>query len=292
MNRSLARGLLLACVVVLLLCVSTPSYACKCLDCLCPWNWFGGAGSATTYAPPYSPVTTVAPAYTPASACSPCAATCSPCASACGPSVACYEPCATRTCCYVPQTCYRTVYRMVPVTTCQALRSCDFCSGCPVTSYRPVTTYQRCAQLIPYTTYRAVWSNPCVTSYAPCATSCPIGGTTSVVSPAASLQPLPSNGLGTKTFAAPPSPSSTPGAATTPGIRSQEKPILDPGMKPIPEPDIQPNSLRRSAPVGPSDQTASRRARRVVYLGAAPTAKRVTQQTGPIDFGGWKSARN
>lgn len=75
------------------------------------------------------------------------------------------DPCAppqiTQTVNYVPQTCYRTQYINVPVTTYQPVVSRDPCTGCPVTCCRPSTSYVRQAQLVPYTTYRRVLTNAC-----------------------------------------------------------------------------------------------------------------------------------
>ena len=82
------------------------------------------------------------------SACSPCATTC-------------YKP---QQCCrYVPQTCYRTEYSNVPVTTYRPVTTCDPCTGCTTTCMKPCTTYQRQARQVPYTTYRMV----CETRYTP-----------------------------------------------------------------------------------------------------------------------------
>ncbi len=64
---------------------------------------------------------------------------------------------------YVPQTAYRTVYSPVPVTTLSPVTSCDPCSGCPTTSMVPTTTYVQRPVVVPYTTYRPVYS----TYYAP-----------------------------------------------------------------------------------------------------------------------------
>jgi hypothetical protein len=71
---------------------------------------------------------------------------------------------------YVPQTYYRTYYRGVAVTAYQPVTSYDSCSGCAMTSYYPTTawTYQPC--LVPYTTYRVVYSP--VVSCGPCASGC------------------------------------------------------------------------------------------------------------------------
>ena len=97
------------------------------------------------------------------------------------PALACNacNPCGVQqTVSYVPQTCYRTQYVTVPVTTCRPVLSCNPCGGCPVTTMRPVVTNVQKAVLVPYTTYRLVYSNavqtcaPAVaaTSYVPSTT--------------------------------------------------------------------------------------------------------------------------
>lgn len=73
----------------------------------------------------------------------------------------CAPPQVTQTVNYVPQTCYRTQYVNVPVTTYRPVAGRDPCTGCPVTTLRPSTTVVRQAQLVPYTTYRRVLTNTC-----------------------------------------------------------------------------------------------------------------------------------
>ncbi|MEC8338211.1 MAG: hypothetical protein VXZ84_08730, partial [Planctomycetota bacterium] len=85
--------------------------------------------------------------------------TCSPCATSC--ATTCYKP--QQSCRYVPQTCYRTEYCNVPVTTYRPVTTCDPCTGCTTTCMKPCTTYQRQARQVPYTAYRMV----CETRYAP-----------------------------------------------------------------------------------------------------------------------------
>lgn len=70
---------------------------------------------------------------------------------------------------YLPQTCYRTQYVTVPVTTYRPYITRDVCTGCPVTAMRPTVAYVQQARMVPYTTYRAVvTSGPVMgTSYAP-----------------------------------------------------------------------------------------------------------------------------
>ena len=109
-------------------------------DWLCPSNWHSNGTAVTTYAPPFAgrPVV-VAPALT----------------------VVPVHPLQPTVCAYVPQTSYRTAYRPMPVTTCQAVRASDPCTGCPVTVFRPITTYAYRPVLVPYTSYRIVAMNPC-----------------------------------------------------------------------------------------------------------------------------------
>jgi hypothetical protein len=96
--------------------------------------------------------TPVVAAYTPQPACG----SCNTCASPCAP--ACPAPCTVtqQVCNYVPQTCYRTVYRQVPVTVYRPVSTCDPCTGCPRTTMHPCTTMQQVAQRVPVTTYRQV----------------------------------------------------------------------------------------------------------------------------------------
>lgn len=123
------------------------------------FHWFGcgSCGSGTTA---YRPVT---PTYAPLAVAPPMATGCSSCA---------------QTCNYMPQTCYRTVYQQVPVTSFQPVAACGPC-GTPVTAMRPVVTYQMQARLVPYTTFHPVYSPM---SCAPAAVACPTGGCASTVS--------------------------------------------------------------------------------------------------------------
>ena len=95
---------------------------------------------------------------------------CGGCATTCN---ACPAPCTTtqRVCNYVPQTCYRTVYRQVPVTVYRPVSTCDPCTGCRRTVMHPCTTVQHVAQRVPVTTYRQVCrvvQRPVVPACNPC----------------------------------------------------------------------------------------------------------------------------
>lgn len=59
---------------------------------------------------------------------------------------------------YVPQTYYRQQCSYVPVTTYRPVTTYDPCTGCPVTAYRPLVVYRPQVTLVPYTSYRIVYS--------------------------------------------------------------------------------------------------------------------------------------
>lgn len=92
------------------------------------------------------------------------------------PAVNC-NPCASQVAQYVPTTCYRQECVSVPVTVMQPVTSCSMaqcnpcnpCSWCPTqtTTLRPVTVMQQQVRMVPYTTYRIVYTQP-----SPCATGC------------------------------------------------------------------------------------------------------------------------
>jgi hypothetical protein len=86
-----------------------------------------------------------APACAPAPTCATCTTTCQ-------------QTCSRVVVNYVPQTCYRTEWERIPVTTYQQTTSSDPCTGCTVTCNRPCTTYNWQMKQIPYTTYRPVYT--------------------------------------------------------------------------------------------------------------------------------------
>ncbi|MBX3411821.1 MAG: hypothetical protein KF708_03820 [Pirellulales bacterium] len=104
------------------------------------------------------------------------------------PAVNC-NPCGAQTAQYVPTTCYRQETVAVPVTTFQPVTSCSMsacnpcnpCTWCPTTTttMRPVTVMQQQVRMVPYTTYRIVYTTP-----SPCATGC--GAPLATAMPAAS----------------------------------------------------------------------------------------------------------
>jgi len=294
-NQTVRIVVTVAVVAALWLAMPVESQACEFLERLFGCN----CGSAkSTYVPAYVAPSAYAPAYAPS--CAPCAA---PCAS-----------CAPQTCQYVPQTCYRTVYQPVPVTTCQATPCCDPCTGCPMTAYYPTTTWTYQARLIPYTTYRIVYSNPCSPcagySYSPCASCGPtgyfssgapcsscVGGTT-----AAGTVPYTSAGTPLEVT---PSPSLPPGSGGTsaPGnggtrrtYESERKPAND--VQPVPDPATENQNHLNSTPAGPKlidshDRTAFRTTRSgAEFRPSSSAAPLVPVEQPALNDGGWRAARD
>jgi hypothetical protein len=132
-----------------------------------------------------------------------------------------------QTCSYVPQTCYRAAYCQVPVTTyrptcclsnlfakCGCQSACNPCNPAPTTTMRPVTTYVTQKVMVPYTTYRMVYSNSTATCAPPV-----IGATT--YAPVANYA-VPAAGYAAPSYAAPatyaaPMPSAPTGGCSTCG---------------------------------------------------------------------------
>jgi hypothetical protein len=200
--RQVRGAVILFGAVLAQLGIPTQSYAL--FDWLCPTSGYYRGTAVTSYEPPFTgrPMAWAPrygePPWRPAV----------PLVAA-APAVA---PTAT-TCCYVPTTFYRTEYRMVPTTTCQAVSYYEPCSGCPMVTYRPVTSWAYRPQLVPYNTYRIVYSAPATTcvgapsaSYGvatPLATSGPGCASCGRAAPApAVISPMPSS---TSTVLPPPS---------------------------------------------------------------------------------------
>jgi len=142
-RRGAIRTGLVAAVATAFLALPSESHAI--------FNWFSNCCGGNT-----TPTYGAAPLYGTAAPAEPC----------------CAPPQVSQTVNYVPQTCYRTQYVTVPVTTYRPVVGRDPCTGCPVTCMRPTTTCVQQARLVPYTTYRMVLSNPCcgataTASYAP-----------------------------------------------------------------------------------------------------------------------------
>ncbi len=248
-NRKV-RGLVVCGVVAMLLATPAKSEACGFLDGL-----FGWCGTArTTYMAPYA-----APVAAPA-VCNPCAA---------------------QTCCYMPQTCYRTVYQRVPVTTCQAATYCNFWTGCPVTTYRPVTTWTYRARLVPYTTYRLVYSNPCVpcVSYGacdPCAGIC----TPATTIPSA-CGPAGCGAVSTPVvpYSGPSGSTTAPSGSTVPKTyQENSQPAEGGGLKPIPSTNL--NSTPVPKLIDPDNRTASRQLLQATHYRLISSPAKVVSSSG------------
>lgn len=213
-----------------------PAKSWALFDWLCPWHHRPAGAAVTTYTPPAplmaQPVV-FAPRYNPVQVAMPVAT--------------------QQSCCYIPQTAYRTVMRPVLTTVMSPIQGCDPCTGCPVTTYRPVTTYAYRALSVPYTTYRMVCSNPCATQCAaPCATGCASGcGTTF-----GGMSPITS-GAGCSSCVAPPavsspimSPSSSGSSiAPIPSSPADVRPSLQLGTVPAPSGTYAPPAGASSDPI-------------------------------------------
>ena len=251
-----------------LLAVPAESRACRCLDSL-----FGCGAARTTYRAPF-----FAPAYAPVAA---------PACTSCAP----------RSCSYVPQTCYRTVYRRVPVTTCRATTCCDPCTGCPVTTYRPVTTWASRPQLVPYTTYRVVYSraySPCV-GYGLCGTrggpcvggACGVGAMSPGTSGCSSCAPAP------VTIPSSPAPAtSQQGSAIAPQpqtFRENSQPQPQGTLKPIPQPETKLNSTPTPNLIDPNNRTTLQPFQATARYRVVATPRRMPATTTNT---GWRASRN
>ncbi len=261
-------------VVTAMLAMPASSRAGRILDCL-----FGTAPpSQTTYAPPFAPAD-VAPAYAPVAA--PACGSCAPCIS--------YVP---QTCQYMPTVVYRALYQPASYA---------------VTTYRPfLGTYQ--TRLVPYTTYRPVYT-PVVSygyvGYSPYAGCSPYVGCSS----GGGCSSCGSGGSGAVMYGAPasgcascgvpaasppvsssPAPEATPPTTPKTFQNEAEKPPAGPELKPVPQGDVQPNSLPAPALPDPNN-------RRVASAAPVRPAARVQPAAwnGPAgsadDDDGWRPAR-
>ncbi|HVX09643.1 MAG TPA: hypothetical protein VHC22_00440 [Pirellulales bacterium] len=140
--KTIRSGLFAATVATAFLAVPAESHAI--------FHWFSGCCGGNS-APAYAPAPQYGVAAAPADAC-------------------CAPPQVSQTVNYVPQTCYRTQYVSVPVTTYRPVTGRDPCTGCPVTCMQPTTSVVQQARMVPYTTYRMVLSNPCTGGITPVTT--------------------------------------------------------------------------------------------------------------------------
>ncbi len=220
----------------------------------CLFGTCGGCGSCgprAAYSAPVAPMS-YAPAFNPGCA-----------------------PCATQTCRYVPQTSYRTVYRRVPVTTCRTITGCDPCTGCPTTTYRPVTSWAFRRQLVPYTTYRLVYSNPCGTTgsafgrvFGVSSSGC---SSCQVTPPSSSI---PYSGTVQPRLDATPAPSTFKVDPTTPTETE--------ALKPTPQEETQLNPA--PSLIGPANRTTSRPVRQATHF------RLISSPVNPVDDGGWRAS--
>lgn len=260
-------------------------------DWLCPSSWGPPAPSATTYAPPYgvqrvSLMPMVGPAST-VSVCRPVSPACS----------------------YVPQTSYRWSYSRMPITSHRPVTALDPCTGCATTAYRPVTRLTLLPWLHrqPVTSYRLDCSGICAPScttscYPSCTPSCYSGGVVGTVQTVtgsscgpgcAPITTIPGSaitsggtdpGYGQPTFREP---------AGSTGTSSQGTPQPDLRLKPSPDLDGNPASMRRPELINPENKTASLPIQYTAYhpliKGTPPTN---TPSSPPLDVSGWRASRD
>jgi hypothetical protein len=195
---------------------------------------------------------------------------------------------------YMPSVVYRAVYRPAVVSAyAPVAANASYAVGySSVTTYRPfLGTYQ--TRLVPYTTYRPVYTAMPVVAYSGCS---------SCVSYDAAPSCAPCGSCGVATYA--PSGCSSCSAATTtsmPGAQQpqaappktfdaekpavDQKPAADPNIQPKPDPQMNPTSLPSLS--DPRDRTASR---------VTETASRTRLVASPAasvkEYEGWQPARD
>jgi hypothetical protein len=177
-----------------------------------------------------------------------------------------------QTCYYVPQTSYRTIYELVPVTIYQPVLRYDFLTGWPVTTYRPVTVWTRQARMAPYTTYRIVYGGYTLspaTVPPPAFSAPPLGGSGAQTSGPPGCPTCPPAGA---TSLLSPIPGSIPHGATRPVAPSLP---ASPSAQAAPGPTndkATPPSANQSPPNTPNGTTPN---------GAGPRLESPNQQTSP-----------
>lgn len=261
---------------------------------LCPSSWCAPAPTTTTYAPPYS-VQRVSLM----------------------PVVG--SPCTVSACSYAPYTTYRWRYSRMPITSYRPVAAVDPCTGCATTSYRPVTRYTFLPWLHrePVTSYRlngsGVCSPTCTTScYPSCGASCYAGCGTSRDSSCApswysggvagAVQTVPGSSCGPGCAPITTIPGSTdPGygeptfkePSSSTGTSDQGTGQPEMRLKPGPELEGNPASIRRPASPDPESKTASLPVQYAVYH---PLVKRTppanTPSAAPLDVSGWRASRD
>lgn len=132
---------------------------------------------------------------------------------------------------YVPQTCYRSTWARVPVTSYRPVATTDPMTGCPVTCMKPCTTFTWQARRVPYTTYRpvsyGVACNPCATA-APACGPCGTPGFGSTYYSGGTGSGCSSCGV-----PAPPSPASPAAPSTGSPVPADVPPALDSSKIPL-----------------------------------------------------------
>jgi hypothetical protein len=201
---------------------------------------------------------------------------------------------------YVPETSYRL--ERVPRVTYQPVASIDPCTGCSTTAYRPVTTMTIFPRLVPYTTYRPVYTPA---YYAPAAVSCGSCAPAPSCGPCGTLGSFgscPGGACGAPSYSGSPGCSSCASAA--PSISSEpqatqatpipktfqegSEPELRGTLKPIPKTDTQLNSLPAPSLIDPNSRSTARPIRE------ASTVRLISwpQPAPAVDDGGWRSSRD
>jgi len=193
---------------------------------------------------------------------------------------------------YVPQTSYRQQCSYVPVTTYQPVTTVDACTGCPVTTYRPVVVYRPQVTLVPYTSYRIVYT-PAVSPAGTCVIGAPSYGTVLYQPSASCCAPGAAYAAGVPTDSYAPPSATLPydsGGTQVPGSGSDTGPIptyeegsqpessSEQRLRPIPDKESEDGSSGDGAPsdekaqqegtsghprlIDPDSTTAQRRAAR------------------------------
>lgn len=194
---------------------------------------------------------------------------------------------------YVPQTCYRTQYVNVPVTTYRPFLTRDACTGCPVTAMRPTITYVQQARRVPYTTYRAiVTSGPAVaTSYAPVYSAPASGCSSCSAAPAAApiaTAPAAQPYYNSAPLSAAPSSSNGTGVPTlapniSPGVSNFQRPIISSPPSNATSPSGSSSDLRQKPIVVPGPESSGGANGSQGNHGAAPNGGSAPKSASPMD---------
>lgn len=209
--------------------------------------------------------------------------------SACGTS-ACGQRVVTN---YAPQTCYRTAWARVPVTTYRPAIAVDPCTGCQTTVMRPCTSTVWQVQRVPYTTYRPIYSLAPTTCYSPCGNSCSGCGTatasacSSCSNCTSTTVQLPlvtpeSNGIPTQADVP---ANSAPELQLEPSASVERIPQATPATNVVPIPDTQAEQKENRAPLllDPNDREAFRPIRQASHTRETDRLAPVTTQVIAVE---------